>query len=167
MTFLSKIGIKGLLVVVVTTTIISSCIQGQKYPDEPQIEFVSYTFEDGMDILGNINVHLGLLTISFTDGDGDVGHFQSETEATDIFIYRIGILNGSPVLTDMDTLKFKIPYLTPEGQNKTLRGEIDIEINLQKDQIPKYPYDTMYYEMYIKDRALNVSNIITTPEIVL
>jgi len=169
MAFVSKITFKGLLLIIVTSTIISSCIQSQKFPDEPQIEFVAYTFTDSMDLLSNVT-HLGLLTISFTDGDGDIGLYQSETQYPydfNIFIYRIGISAGAPVLTDMDTLNFRIPYLTPESQNKTLRGEIDIDINLYKDQIPKYPYDTMYYELYIKDRALHVSNIITTPEIVL
>lgn len=166
MSFLSKIGFKGLVLVIVATTIASSCNPGRSYPDEPKIEYVSYTFTDSLDILGNVT-HLGLLTISFTDGDGDIGLFQSETDINDIFIYRVGISNGSPVLTDMDTLNFRIPYLTPEGQNKTLKGEIDIEINLYKDIIPTYPYDTMYYEVYIKDRGLNESNIITTPEIVL
>lgn len=149
---------------VIGITVMLSCNSNQKYPDEPQIEFVSYSFRDTLDILGNPNVHLGLLTISFTDGDGDIGLYQSETELTDVFIYRIGILNGSPSLSDMDTLNFRIPYLTPEAQNKTLRGEIDVEFNLYK---ANYPYDTMYYELYIQDRALNTSNIITTPEIVL
>lgn len=168
MAFVSKITFKGLLLIIVTSTIISSCIQSQKFPDEPQIEFVAYGVTDT--ILGGNPAELGLLTISFTDGDGDIGLFQSDTAYpydANIFISRIGISNGSPVLTNTNEWTSRIPYLTPESQNKTLRGEIDIEIIMYKTIQPPYPYDTMYYELYIKDRALHVSNIITTPEIVL
>lgn len=167
MEFLSKIRFKGLLLVIGVLIMISSCIQGIRYPDKPAITFVAYNFTIGPDETGTPNVHLGLLTISFTDGDGDLGLLDSDTIYPydfNIFIHRIGISNGSPVYSNVDTVRFRTQYLTPEGQNKTLAGEIDIELNVYPTI---FQYDTMFMEVYIKDRALHASNTIITPEIAL
>jgi hypothetical protein len=58
----------------------------------------------------------------------------------------------------------RIPNITPEGQNKTLEGEIDIALYINN---PLSSFDTIKFQAYIFDRALHQSNTIETPEIVV
>jgi hypothetical protein len=55
--------------------------------------------------------------------------------------------------------------LTQSGKNKALTGEIKVSVT------PFYydflsDFDTIKYEIYIKDRALHESNHVTTPEFI-
>ena len=154
----------ALIPIIPITLLISGCLKSNEYPPEPAIEFLSYTYTDSIDDLGN-PAHLGLLTVSFTDGDGDMGLAQSDTAAPfdyNLYVNRVGIKGGmeqAPV-----ELKFRIPYITPKGQIKTLTGEMDVELDVIPVQVS---YDTLFYELYLLDRALNKSNTITTGFIVL
>ena len=139
---------------------LASCLQGVKYPPEPQITYEKYTVTDSMDILGNPTSHFILITFGFTDGDGNIGEAESST-TKNLFLIEYGIENGvrqSPVES-----AYRMPDITPAGQNKSLKGEVDIDILL----FANYPYDSVQYEIYIKDRSNNESNIITTPIIPL
>ena len=156
--------LKALIPIIILSIVISGCLKSNDYPPEPVIQFLSYAYKDSIDDLGN-PAHLGLLTFSFTDGDGDMGLADSDTAAPfdhNLFVNRVGIKNGieqPPV-----ELEFRIPYITPKGQIKTLTGEMDVELEL----IPLLlSYDTLFYELYILDRALHQSNTITTDYIVL
>jgi len=165
MEFLAKLKhLKSLLVIITLSALVSGCLKSNEYPPEPVIELLSYTYKDSIDDLGN-TAHMGLVTFSFTDGDGDMGLRDSDTAAPfdhNLYVNRIGIKNGieqPPV-----ELQFRIPYITPKGQIKTLTGEMDVELDI----IPLLiNYDTLFYELYILDRALNQSNTITTNHIVL
>jgi len=140
-----------------------SCLKGTQYPDEPEIEFISTVFTDSVDLLGNQSF-LGVITFGFTDGDGDIGIRQGDT-TKNMFVLQIGIKNGqNQVPTD---LSYGIPYVTPSGQNKNLRGEIDVDVNIPNPLGNPYPFDSVFFEIYIEDRAKNQSNVITTPIIVL
>lgn len=156
--------LKALLPIIILSIAVSGCLQSNDYPPEPVIKFLSYTYKDSIDDLGN-PAHLGLLTLSFTDGDGDMGLADSDTAApldNNLYVNRIGIIGG--VEQPPIELKFRIPYITPKGQIKALTGEMDVELDL----IPVLvSYDTLFYELYILDRALNQSNTITTGHIML
>ena len=58
---------------------------------------------------------------------------------------------------------YRIPYMEREGQNKILKGTIDVTFLY----LFYNPADTIKYDFYIKDRALNESNIVSTNEIIL
>ena len=165
MQVISKIKHKGAIGALFFASLFCcSCLKGPQYPPEPSIALLGYTFKDSLDDLGN-PAHLGMLTISFTDGDGDVGLNESDTTAPydyNLYVYRIGIQGG--IELPPEELKFRIPNITPTGQNKTLMGEIDVDLDVFPILIP---YDTMYYEVNMKDRALHISNTITTDYIVL
>ena len=65
----------GLFVLVISSLLVS-CIKKEDYPDIPSIEFKSFS---------KINNGLGyddkgLLVISFTDGDGDIGLGSQEIQ---------------------------------------------------------------------------------------
>ena len=153
---------KGIYIVLLLLTLggLASCLQGVKYPPEPVIEFMKFTETDSLDILGNPASHFILITFNFTDGDGNIGEAQSST-TKNLFVIEYGIENGvkqAPVETG-----YRMPDITPAGQNKSLKGEVDVDILL----FANYPHDSVQYEIYIKDRSNNESNIIITPIIPL
>ena len=56
---------------------------------------------------------------------------------------------------------YRVPPLDREGQNKTLSGEIKVDIQYLVIQ-----YDTLKYTFFLMDRAFHRSNVDTTTEIV-
>lgn len=158
----TKLGIKfSLIWSLFGVLFFSSCLQGTKYPVEPDIKFISATFVDSVEPqLGN-PAFIGVITFSFTDGDGDIGVPDGDT-TINMFVSQIGIKNGE--WQTPEDLDYTIPYITPDGQNKSLKGEIDIDIMIIS---AFFPYDSIIYEIYIEDRNENTSNIITTPIIAL
>ncbi|MBL4657307.1 MAG: hypothetical protein JKX73_04850 [Flavobacteriales bacterium] len=147
-----------------TILLLSSCLKGTEYPDEPVIELISMEFTDSIEpLLGN-KMYIGIITFGFTDGDGNIGvHPNDSTE--NMVVYEYGVVNGidqAPI-----DLSYSIPYVTPTGQNKSIKGEIDVELFLEPAPPKPHLYDTVYFELFIKDRSNNKSNIITTRQIVL
>lgn len=118
-----------------------------------------------------------LLTFDYTDGDGDLGFQSSDTLPPfqfgsrfyhnlllDYYEKRDGefvqvFIPGSQVPIRYDQ---RIPYLTPEGRNKAIKGEITVEINLTP--FPPVP-EVIKFKMRLLDRSLNESNEIETGEI--
>ena len=107
---------------------LSSCIQFQNYPIEPHIKFVSFTkipTTSGVD-------DKGTLLFSFTDGDGDLGLDDTQTDppydTASIYYYNIFIRyyekqNGEyneVVLTPSNNGRY--PNLTPDGSKKGIQG---------------------------------------------
>ena len=54
---------------------LTGCIKEEQYPIEPKIEFGGFTVV--RDITGKDSV--GVLTISYTDGNGDIGLYDYDT----------------------------------------------------------------------------------------
>ncbi len=149
----------------------TSCEKPDEYPLEPSIEFVSiYSTKNAQGYDNKVFV-----SISFTDGDGDIGYHARESGLNDPifddpsspyynnFIVKTLILQNG-LWNSIDTpVSARIPYLTPEGANKALKGKIERELTVP---IP-LDLDTLRYEIFIYDRSLNKSNTIVTPEILL
>ena len=161
--------IKYLIVILIFMLILDSCKKIERLPAVPHIEFTSFTIFDTTDILGNKSIG-GRLRFHFEDGDGDMGLNAPEgieTDSTNLFftLFRKkgGIISPAP---DNDPLKpsaYRIPYMERLGQNKILKGTISVTFLY----LFYNPTDTIRYDFYIKDRALNMSNIASTSEIVL
>ncbi|TAH44305.1 MAG: hypothetical protein EYC69_00445 [Bacteroidetes bacterium] len=149
----------------------NGCKKPDEFPLVPFIEFKSiYSEKDAQGFDQKVFV-----TVSFTDGDGDIGYHSRESGRNDAifddpsspyfnnFIVKTFILkNGS--WNSIDTpVSARIPYLTPEGPNKALRGEISREFALPVALVQ----DTLRYDIFIYDRSLNQSNTITTSTIIL
>ena len=139
--------------------VLGSCLNGNEYPPEPDIKFLSFTSTDSLNLFGQIS-NLLVLTFEFTDGDGDIGAEEGDT-IINMFVSEYGILNK--VQQSPTPLRYTIPSITQSGQNKSLKGEIDIKITL----LPFFSYDSVLYDIYIVDRSGNKSNLITTPIIPL
>jgi hypothetical protein len=151
----------------------SGCMKKEEFPVEPQIAFGSFVkIIDGSGIDNR-----GVLEISYTDGDGDIGLSQGDTlppydynffmkyyEKQNGVFKEVFITYFNEYTQMIDTLDMnaRIPMLTPSGRNKAIKGIIQDTIFINNYDSP---YDTIRFEVFIKDRALHESNTIITPEI--
>jgi hypothetical protein len=150
--------------------LMASCRKIEHSPAIPSIEFTSFTVFDTLDPLGN-NSKGGRLRFKFEDGDGDLG-LNSPTantpDSTNLFITLFRKEGGTMVqVPGLDPLlpyaAYRIPYMERLGQNKILKGTISVAMIYQSYS----PGDTIKYDFYITDRALNISNVVSTNEIVV
>lgn len=147
-----------------------SCQKIESIPEIPLISFKSFILKDTIDALGNEG-KIGELTFDFEDGDGDIGLTQPDSLSADstnfnLFFTMFDKIDGEFIEVpenDLEApLNYRIPYIVKEGQNKALKGEIQIDFIYLL-----FEYDTFKYSFFIVDRALHKSNVETTPEIVL
>jgi hypothetical protein len=147
-----------------------SCGKIEKLPPEPSIKFRSFEVFDSVDILGN-DVKGGRLNFYFEDGDGDLGlpspGTYSTLDSTNLFFILFrkssGVFVKAPQNDPLKPSPYRIPYMDRQGQNKILRGNIRITFLYLFSK----PTDTIQYQFYVKDRALNSSDTVETCEIVL
>ena len=149
--------------------ILGACVPIEKLPPEPAIEFRSFTLYDTVDMLGN-DAKAGKLTFYFEDGDGDLGldNPGSGLEvSTNLFLqlYRKtdGVFELAGPTDPLYPSDYRIPYLEPGGQNKILKGTIDVTLIYFLYNTS----DTLYYDFWIRDRSGNDSNTATTCVFVL
>jgi hypothetical protein len=146
---------------------LAGCRPEEKFPVEPRLEFRS------LEVFGDS----ASLVVYFTDGDGDVGldpgDIQPPFDTTSAYYHNFFVehyyrQNGEWVhhpFTEFP-MYYRVPRLTPTGQNKALEGEIALAI----DPLPLYVApgaDTVRYTVYMVDRALHHSNTVTSSELVL
>ncbi|GIV31058.1 MAG: hypothetical protein KatS3mg029_0409 [Saprospiraceae bacterium] len=141
---------------------LAACATPPDYPVEPHIEFLSVSKDT---LKRGIFTDTTFVRISFTDGDGDIGH----DDTLDLFL--IDTRDGS--LTN----KFTIPEVPKLGANNGIKGEITIQVPSScclfdpdllldpcNDEHPSLPYDRIVYEIFLIDRAGHRSNVVqTTP----
>jgi len=156
-----------------------SCEAKQNYPDKPKIEYKDH------EVIKNVQGRDSVinLTISYIDGDGDLGLKESQTDppfdtgryANNLFMEYQERIDGEfqQVRRDKwnpeDTIGFeyRFPYVTPDGKNKSIKGDLSVKISPR----PYFYYPQENYEGFVKfkvsivDRKLHQSNTITTPAI--
>ncbi|MCD4794104.1 MAG: hypothetical protein K8R54_12770 [Bacteroidales bacterium] len=165
-----------LSILILLITILSACPTPQQYPIEPQLTFKQIILSDTVDLLGN-DVKIFKLRFGIIDGDGDIGLMDSDTSGVyhpdslynkNLFTILFEIIDGDTVEVDPEKQRnFRVPYVEPQGQNKTLIAEIYIDIEFTFQQSGELPYDSIMYNFYIVDRKFNKSNIEKTPVIKL
>jgi hypothetical protein len=150
---------------------VMSCNKIEQLPDEPYIEFRSFRVFDTTDILGN-KCQAGKLRFYFEDGDGDIGLNPPESpeeDSTNLFFDLFRKVNGvmvkAPRNDVLNPSDYRIPYMERAGQNKILKGTIDVTFLYLF--YSKEDSDTIRYDFYIKDRKGNLSNTASTSEISL
>ena len=161
-----KVGIAG----AVLTFVLMSCLKPEKFPPEPEIGYKSFV------ILSDS----AKLTVTFQDGDGDIGLNDSDTNApydtSSIYHYNLfaqywekddvlGWVQGT-VLGDPIEFRYRTPIITPTGQNKALKGEIEMTLEPLYYNITSSQSDTIKYKIMLVDRALNESNWVDTEVII-
>lgn len=169
---------KRLLASFMIMLFLASCLKYEEYPPEPVIELLDFTVlrdAQGID-------QRGVIHIGYTDGDGNIGLTDEDSIAPydynlfikyfeqrngvfkEIDLIRPRYVNDTTVVYDTTTFNSRIPVLTPAGKNKAIRGEIEDTLFINN---PLSRYDTIKFEVYVMDRALNKSNVISTPPIVV
>ncbi|KPL13858.1 MAG: hypothetical protein AMS23_08165 [Bacteroides sp. SM1_62] len=160
-----------LYIVIILTLALAGCPAPRTLPDVPRVEFKSFILEKKINAL-NQEILTGTLTFDFEDGDGDIGFEASpdslnapDTVKYNLFLTLHEMVDG--VYREVDTSElgsppyYRIPPLDREGQNKTLKGEISVDI-----EYFTIDYDTLRYSFYLFDRAYHRSNVDTTDEII-
>lgn len=151
--------------------IIASCKKPDEFPIVPVITYKEiYTSRNAQGFDQKITV-----VLSFTDGDGDVGYkatgqndpiFDDPTSQyynnyiAKLFQFTNGTWVEYPTILPLGG---RLPYLTPTGKNKTLKGDISCDIDVP----PQSLQDTFRLDVFIYDRALHQSNTVTTSAIIL
>lgn len=160
---------KKLCAVVFLLILLSSCNREDPFPKEPSIAFVSFektATTTGIDNGGN-------LTFSFQDGDGNIGldatDLESPFDTSSVYYYNFFCTyyekqNGEFVEIELPlSLNARIPRLSEE-EEESIEGTITLPLAINN---PLSSFDTIRFDFYIVDRALNHSNIVTTPEIIV
>ncbi len=157
--------------IVVIVLFAISCKKPDEFPDTPVVTY--------KDIYSTRNAQgydqKMIVLLNFTDGDGDVGYKavgengsiyddpSSEyynNYVAKLFKYSNGAWAEYPTIVPLGG---RLPYLTPIGKNKALKGEISCEVDVPLHAVE----DTFRLDIFIYDRALHKSNVVTTSEIVL
>jgi hypothetical protein len=160
---------KYLIVILIFMIILNSCRKIQQVSPVPHIVFKSFTVFDSIDPLGNFTKG-GRLKFNFEDGDGDLGLNPGQLDSINLFFSTYKKIGESMVqITDTTdpviAYKYRIPYMERLGQNKVLKGTISVAF-LYLFYEPR-DSNVIRYDFYIKDRALNESNVASTSEIAL
>lgn len=116
----------------------------------PQIEFVSITPSSAVEYVNSITI-----TFSYDDLDGDLG--ENDPNVTNLFI------------TDSRnnvTYNYRISQLAPDGATIHIKGNLNAVIK-NTAITDNSSSQSVTYSLYLKDRAGNVSNTITTSAITI
>jgi len=148
---------------------LESCKKIRSLSPEPHVEFTNFSIFDTTDILGNRSKG-GRLRFHFEDGDGDIGltpPVAGQLDTTNLFLTLYRKIDGVMVPAEpgdpLNPSEYRIPYMERLGRDKILSGTISITFLY----LFYSPADTISYDFYLKDRALNSSNVATTSEITL
>ena len=171
---------KNLLLITTMLLFLASCQKKMDYPIEPHITY------EGFGYLINADSTLtgdGVLSIGYTDGDGDLGLDDADTlypfGPNDPHYYNIIIeylkWNGNDFVAtpltywneqtqSYDTISFNARFkrLVFNDEEKAISGTIDYKMTLLN---PLSPNDTIKLRAHIIDRALHESNTIETDAI--
>ncbi len=157
-----------LLLVLVSGMLFSSCTKHEVYSVIPHIEYKSF---DKIPTSTGID-DKAYLTISFTDGDGDIGLRPEDTLSPynpgnkyyyNFFIEYYELQGDTFVKIDLPiSNNSRIPYVEPNLAELGIKGEVQIELYFNNITSAA---DSIRYEMYILDRSLHKSNVIMTPSI--
>ncbi len=147
-----------------------SCNKEEDFPEVPYLEYRDFS------VLRNANNidEKGILKVYFTDGDGDMGLDNGDTlppfDKNSIYYYNFFITyfekqHGQFVPVEPSvTFNSRIPVLKSSSSTGAIKGEIEIEMFINN---LFSVYDTIKFEAYLVDRALQASNIISTPDIIV
>jgi hypothetical protein len=153
------------ILLLISTIVIVSCYKTPEYPIEPEIKFIAYSVTQPY-----IVADTGILRISFTDGDGDLGKLSNSDSGTLSKIFIKELKYG------LSKIPQPIPIIPQKGTTKAISGTIDIYLagtsgvglfDATSCLLYQHPLDTLQFEIYIQDRAGNKSNLITIPPLII
>ena len=171
---------KQLIGLLLLALAIGSCQKPVEYPIEPKIAYEGFTYLMNADSTFSGE---GVISFSYTDGDGDLGLDDADTLPPfgfhDAHYYNMVVeylkcVNGEFVKTPLlswnaqtqsyDTVSFNARFkrLRDSEEPKAISGTMEYKLTVQN---PFSPDDTVKFEIRIFDRALHESNVIQTDPI--
>ena len=115
------------------------------------------------------------LSFIVIDGNGDIGLKESDTigpyNKDSIYYYNLFIKEFEKIgdnfyeVSNKFPRNYRVPYLTPEGQNKNLKANIKVNIEYSYNDRNPLPFNIFKYEFFLVDRQLQHSNIDTSSTI--
>ncbi|MDW8334835.1 MAG: hypothetical protein RMM53_11515 [Bacteroidia bacterium] len=142
----------------------AGCAQGNLYPNEPFLEFVSIAPETlyvpDLRVEPDAQIPELKITVKFRDGDGDLGGDAGGFVMQDL-------RPGLPVVVFRDTYDGRLPYalpnLTPATRPPSIQGSITVTYS---GYIPIIERDSseedLIFDIYVRDRAGHVSPKVRT-----
>lgn len=126
-----------------------------KYTTAPQIEFKSTNPNTAFSNLPCNSQAGPIVTIRVTDAEGDLGYLDASDTA---FVFLKNLMTN-----DIDSIRF------PDIRSAAVKNfSADIDINLcnylTASTRPRPKTDTLYFEVYVRDFAKQVSNTIRTAD---
>ena len=122
-----------------------SCEKEQVISDTPIIEFKSISPTNVQEYSDDI-----IITISYSDGNGDLGENNPD-------IYNLFVEDNRNSIV----YQFRIPHLAPDNNSIAIEGDFNILIN-GSGITDESSSQQVNYSIYVKDRVENKSNTITT-----
>ena len=163
--------IRFFFVIPIICAVLFSCDPNEELPPETILEYVGVLhYVDTAGALVDINVH-----ISYQNGKGNLGFLGRDT-TKNLFIHvfdkvsltdtvYVPMQDAHPTEPEDVIISFAIPNLTPQGQ-KSVRGMLEIGFNANFGWMQILSrHGVVRFEIYMYDRDLVKSNIVTTPDI--
>ena len=161
---------------------LAGCLKPENFPDEPILTFKSLeqTVESFQTQDSVVLQHFLVVTVGFTDGDGDVGLDDGDSQSPfgqneahyNNFQIEFKRRSGGQ-WTDIDSdWSYRMKRISPSGQDPTLNGEIEVKVGPYPGPRP-FPYpdifagDTLQANIRLEDRSLHMSNTVTSEAFVL
>jgi hypothetical protein len=151
--------LKYILLIVVIFTLLHSCVKKKVYSDTPEIDYKHFDLDTGT---------TAEMTITFSDGNGDIG---KENNSTDINLYMnyyykdtltqkfVAFWNG----TDSVKNGYTVNKPNDEYNGKPISGDLTVHMPLYRHS---KKIKTFRYVIYLFDNAGHKSNVIVTPDLV-
>jgi hypothetical protein len=161
--------LRSMRILIFLTFLTLGCVKSKEYSDVPYLEFRGFSklTMDQRKILPTDSV---LMTLFFTDGDGDFGSLSMGQDAN-IFLIDLR--------TNEIMQQYVAPLVPEEGIANGISGTIKIFVYntccyyppssgiSACDSSPSYPTNDLPIEIYIMDRAGNKSNTVKADLITL
>lgn len=159
-------------VFVFSAVMLNACMDPPNYSQIPEIQFKSFSpqlVESGDTLV---------LSFTFKDGDGDLGFRSLDPDAEGCDLCDSSCYSNpdfSIFVTRSQTgclIPFNLPYIPPKGSSKAISGTVRLflfDIQCVPEQggslgdIIDMEMDQVSFDIMIRDRAGNKSNVITTP----
>lgn len=151
---------------------IQGCYKEPSFDTKPEISFKNIDKQIRIDPFTGANKDSLIISISFKDGDGDLGFSETEKDSAEkLSNYNYVVKAFRQQKGKLTEIKSDIPYsgyfprLTSDDKKRPIEGVLDYSLDFPHPFTPKK--DSVQFQIFVKDRAGNVSNTVITKMIIL